>query len=595
MTTSIRRLLAYCLPFLALWFFFAQGPYVHYRLSGENHQSNIGATNLNAHSAPNNFSWESISPTDKLVWTDCYSNQQCARLKVPLDYSRPDDASAAIALIRTPSAVPHDSPSYRGPVLVNPGGPGGSGVDFVASAGPLLSTIIGPEFDIIGFDPRGVARSTPRISFFASRAERQIWSVESAGISSVNSSADALARGWARGIVLGQQAARQDDASLRFMTTDHTARDMLRIVQAHGREKLQYWGFSYGSILGATFAAMFPQHVGRLVIDGVMDAEDYYATKWSKNLFDADKAWMSFIDGCVAAGPSACALHAPTSAEIVAKVDKIYASLRARPIPVRTDNASGLIDWNLVRGVLFSSLYSPYAFFSTGARILADLYQGNGTSLFEILQQQPAFQCACDPSEYQFERLPEALYGLLCNDGERISPEYEDVVAHYERLSETSSWADVWAFLRMPCLDWPDFPKNHFRGPFVANTSFPLLLVGNTMDPVTPLWAAKKMSEGFAGSVVLTQDSPGHCSIASVSLCTFKHIREYFIDGTLPEPGTVCAVDIPLFPPSPAPDTADEEQTQVRFVNALSAADRNLFEAAKELVEMSPIRFPRGI
>ncbi|KAJ6510787.1 hypothetical protein C8R45DRAFT_1088930 [Mycena sanguinolenta] len=506
---------------------------------------------------------------------------------MPITSHRPDDASAAIVLIRTPSAVPHDSSSYRGPVLINPGGPGGSGVDMVAAAGPLLSRIIGPEFDIVGFDPRGVSRSIPRISFFASRAERQIWSVESASIASVNSSADALARGWARGILLGQRAGKQDDGSLRFMTTHHTARDMLRIVQAHGR---------------------------RLVIDGVMDAEDYYATKWSKNLFDADKAWMSFIDGCVAAGPSACALYASTPAEIIAKVDKIYASLRARPIPVRTDNASGLIDWTFVRGVIFGSLLSPYVFFSTEARILEDLYQGDGTSLFEITQH-PASQCACDPSEYQFERLPEALYGVLCNDGERISPDYDDVAGYYERLSETSSWADMWALLRMPCLDWPDFPKTHFQGPFVANTSFPLLLVGNTMDPVTPLWAAKKMSEGFAGSVVLTQDSPGvrlftphvcqsqidHSltSIASVSLCTFKYIREYFLDGTLPEAGTICAVDIPLFPPSPAPDTAfadaDEDQAQVRFVNALSVADRNLFEAAKELVEMSPIQFQRGI
>ncbi|KAJ6510771.1 Alpha/Beta hydrolase protein, partial [Mycena sanguinolenta] len=579
MAASIRRLLAYCLPFLALCFFLQKGPpYASYRFSGENdHRKRLfmGIRALLPYSCLSKHQWPQISPTDELIWTDCSAmrtTESTTRFS-----SRPDDASAAIALIRTPSAVPHDSSSYRGPVLINPGGPGGSGVDMVAAAGALLSRIIGPEFDIVGFDPRGVSRSIPRIS---------------ASIASVNSSADALARGWARGILLGQRAGKQDDGSLRFMTTDHTARDMLRIVQAHGREKLQYWGFSYGSVLGATFAAMFPQHVGRLVIDGVMDAEDYYATKWSKNLFDADKAWMSFIDidGCVAAGPSACALYASTSAEIIAKVDKIYASLRTCPIPVRTNNASGLIDWTFVRGVIFGSLLSPYAFFSTEARILEDLYQGDGTSLFEITQH-PASQCACDPSEYQFERLPEALYGVLCNDGERISPDYDDVAGHYERLSETSSWADMWALLRMPCLCVPSRP-------FVANTSFPLLLVGNTMDPVTPLWAAKKMSEGFAGSVVLTQDSPGHCSIASVSLCTFKYIREYFLDGTLPESGTVCAVDIPLFPPSPAPGTAfadaDEDQAQARFVNALSVADRNLFEAAKELVGIVSYPVPKG-
>ncbi|KAJ6510772.1 TAP-like protein-domain-containing protein [Mycena sanguinolenta] len=520
---------------------------------------------------------------------DCYSDRQCARLKVPLDYTQPDGSSAAIAMVRVHSAVPHNSPSYRGPVLINPGGPGGSGVGMIARAGPLLSTIIGPEFDIIGFDPRGVGRSTPRISFFASRAEREIWSVGDAALESMNSSADALARAWARGIVIGQLAGERDDGSLRFMTTDHTARDMLKIVQAHGRKKLQYWGFSYGNALGATFAAMFPQNVGRLVIDGVLDAEDYYAAKLFSSLIDTDKVWMAFINGCVAAGPNACALFAPTAAEIIEKVDKIYASVRARPIPVRTGASFGLVDRTTVRSAIFTSLYSPHTHFSTMARALADLDEGNGTTLFKIFER-PAFECACDPAQYQFEPLLEATFGILCNDGDRVSPEYEDVVADYQNLRDTSSWADVWGRLRMPCLAWPDFPKDRFQGPFVANTSFPLLLVGNTLDPVTPLWAAKKMSQGFAGSIVLTQDSPGHCSISSVSLCTVKYIRQYFIDGTLHEPGTVCPVDIPLFPHSP--EFADED---AQASPSVFMADRNLFEAAKKLAEMSLIRSPMWI
>ncbi|KAJ7204027.1 TAP-like protein-domain-containing protein [Mycena haematopus] len=587
----LRRLLVCCLPFVAVWFLFsAESPYAKYKLQGES-QSDIGATNIlpAAHRAKDNFSWESISPTEELIWTDCYSNQHCARLKVPLDYAHPDGASAAIAIIRTPAAVPHDSPRYRGPVLINPGGPGGSGVDMVAKGGSLLSTIVGPEFDIVGFDPRGVGRSIPRISFFSSRAERQIWLVDDARIGSMNSSADALARAWARGMLAGKLAGEQDDGSLRFMNTDHTARDMLKIVQAHGREKLQYWGFSYGSVLGATFAAMFPQHVDRLVIDGVVDSENYFATKWSNNLIDTDKVWMAFVHGCVAAGPSECALFAPSTTELLEKVDQIYASVRARPIPVRTNTSFGLVDWNLVRSTIFTTLYSPYAMFPRLASALADLSEGNGTAMFKLFEQ-PTFECSCDPSQYLFESLREATAGIICNDGKRISPEFEDVVAHYHNLSEASSWADVWGPLRMPCLAWPEFPKNHFQGPFVANTSFPLLLVGNTADPVTPLWAAKKMSQGFTGSVVLTQDSPGHCSISGVSLCTFKYIRQYFLEGTLPAPGTVCSVDVPLFP---SPDFAADDEVQASF--ALNAEVRNLFEAARELAKTPLIRFPTGI
>ncbi|KAF7346759.1 Abhydrolase-4 domain-containing protein [Mycena sanguinolenta] len=595
-----NRPLACCFAFLVFWFLLSGSEkwrtYVKYRSQrlGET-QPRMGA--IDVHRAKDDFSWESISPTEELIWNDCYSDRQCARLKVPLDYTQPDGASAAIAMIRVHSVVPHNSPSYRGPVLINPGGPGGSGVDMIAWAGPMLSTIIGPEFDIIGFDPRGVGRSTPRISFFASRAEREVWSVQDVTLGSVNSSADALARTWARGIVVGQLAGARDDGSLRFMNTDHTARDMLKIVQAHGRDKLQYWGFSYGSALGATFAAMFPQNVGRLVIDGVLDSENYFAGKWSNNLIDTDKVWMAFINGCIAAGPKACALFAPTVAEIIEKVDKIYAAVRARPIPVRTDTSFGLVDWTTVRGAIFLSFYSPYSQFSTMARALADLYEGNGTTLFKIYER-PAFKCACDPAQYQFEHLSEAVYGLLCNDAKRIPAKYEDVLEHYQRLRETSSWADVWEPIRMPCLAWPDFPKDYFRGPFVANTSFPLLLVGNTLDPVTPLWAAKKMSQGFAGSVVLTQDSPGilHSScLSTVPSLVFPSARlntSVNISSTVRFPSQVLYV-LSTYRSFPPPESVGDADRQTNF--AVSAADRNLFEAAKKLAEMAFIRFPMGI
>ncbi|KAJ6544306.1 TAP-like protein-domain-containing protein [Mycena capillaripes] len=540
--------------------------------------------------AKDEFSWESIVPTEELIWKDCYAGNQCARLKVPLDYAHPNDASAAIAMVRVHSSVPHDSPNYRGPVLINPGGPGGSGVDTVLKRGSLLSAIIGPEFDVVGFDPRGISRSTPRVSFFESRAEREIWSSYGEKVA-MSASTDALSRTWARKILEGELAQERDDGSLPFIHTDHTARDMLRIVQAHSFEKLQYWGFSYGSVLGATFASMFPDNVGRLVIDGVADSENYFATEWSNNLLDADNVWMSFVRGCVAAGPKGCAFFAPTATELQENVDKIYASLRARPVPVRTNTSFGVVDYSLLRFTIFQSLYSPFAQFPKLAEALADLSVGNGTALFKM-SEAPPFLCGCDPSEYRFESVREAEYAVLCNDGKRISREYKDILAHYQNMSETSEWADMWEPIRMACMAWPDFPKTNFQGPFVANTSFPILLVGNTADPVTPLWAAKKMSKGFAGSVVLTQDSAGHCSISAPSLCTQNHIRQYFLKGTLPEPGTVCAVNGSPFPTDEVEAVGD---AHAQAVLSLSTEDRNLLEAVRELAMTFDIRFPAGL
>ncbi|KAJ7174376.1 TAP-like protein-domain-containing protein [Mycena filopes] len=570
---GLTALALQCALSVAIWIcFLSETPYP--RLKTHRQASRTAEGN----SLKDGFSWETIIPSEKLIWTHCYSGHQCARLKVPLDYSNPEVASAAIAMIRIHSVVSHDSVEYRGPILINPGGPGISGVDLIARKGSTISTIVGPEFDIIGFDPRGIGRSTPGVSFYKSRIEREVWgSAIESKVPSINASVDTLARLWARAIVDGNLAAEHDDGSLRFINTDHTARDMLRIVQAHGRDKLQYWGFSYGTILGATFASMFPDNVGRLVIDGVADVENYYATEWSNNLLDADKAWTYFIDGCVTAGPKGCAFFAPTAVEILQNIENIYASLRARPIPVRTNLSYGLVDYSLLRHTIFEALYAPYNMFPILAQALADLSVGNGTTLFKIWEK-PAFECACEPSDYGFASVWESESAVLCNDGARMTQDYEGVLAHYEAMSKTSSFADLWEPIRMACLAWPEFPKTTFRGPFIANTSFPILLIGNTADPVTPLSAAKKMSQGFTGSIVLTQDSVGHCSISGPSICTQKYVREYFLNGTLPEPGTVCPV-IGLPFPADEWDSSVDEQALL----SLSVADRNLLEAVREM------------
>ncbi|KAJ7240020.1 Alpha/Beta hydrolase protein, partial [Mycena rebaudengoi] len=535
-----------------------------------------------------NLLWETnrLSPPKSSFGRVATNNRHCARLKVPLDYASPVASSAAIAMVRHHSAVPHNSSRYRGPILINPGGPGGSGVDIVVRAGARLATIVGPEFDIIGFDPRGIGRSTPRVSSFETRVERKIWEAKDPRKRSLNSSDGALWRVYARALIDGQLAGERDDGSLRYINTDHTARDMLRIVQAHGRDKLQYWGFSYGSILGVTFASMFPDNVERLIIDGVGDAESYFATEWSYNIMDTEKTWESFVDGCVAAGPDTCAFYAPTADALMEKVNRIYDSIRLRPIPVRTNTSYGLVDYSLLRNVIFDSLFSPYATFVPLARALADLNEGNGTALFSMAET-PSFKCECDSLEYSFDLNPEAETAVLCNDGKQIPSTYEDAEKHYLEMSKTSSWADVWASI--PMGSWPKFPKNHFQGPFVANTSFPLLIIGNTADPAAPLWAARKMAKGFAGSIVLTQDSAGHCSISVPSLCTQKYIRQYFFEGVLPDPDTVCSV---IGTPFDVDELKAAADTQI--VLGLSADDHNLLDVLQDLARTYSVRGLRG-
>ncbi|KDR74350.1 hypothetical protein GALMADRAFT_141400 [Galerina marginata CBS 339.88] len=536
--------------------------------------------------------WDQIPPSKKLVWQNCAAGRQCARLTVPLNHSNPEGDDAVIALVRVPSAFSKDPQRYRGPILINPGGPGGSGVDMVLGpTGNSLSTIVGPQFDVVGFDPRGIGRSTPRISFFKTDAERALWDFAAGAV--VNNSDEGVARTWARGQVIGQLAAGTDDGYLKHMNTDQTARDMLSIVEAHGRSKLQFWGFSYGTILGATFASMFPDKIERMVIDGVADAEDYYSDRFSTSLIDTDKVLNSFFTGCFEAGPEICQFWAPSADDIQKNLTTLFESVRSRPVPVKFGSTYGILDYSKLRVTVFQSLYAPFRMFPILAQGLAELAAGDGNTLFSLFRAPP-FECACDQKAPTFGIVEDASLALLCNDGEVVPSDLSSAEEHLERMMKVSQWGEVWSAIRINCAGWPKLPKARFRGPFEAKTSHPILLIGNTADPVTPLWAAKNMSRGFEGSVVLQQNSSGHCSVSAPSVCTQLYVRKYFEDGTLPPAGTVCEVVGKPFPDSVSTLSSGTTtgNDQAVFMSSMTAEERELYAAVLELTQTLMVHFP---
>jgi len=434
-------------------------------LSGKPFVSYIpGTTSINLFGRPfqgDPFPWETVKPRKELRWQKCYVGRQCARLIVPLNYSDPDGQDAVIAVIRKPAIIPPNSGFYRGPVIFNPGGPGGSGVDLLREPNSgFFSMILGPQFDILSFDPRGIARSTPRVSFFKTDVERELWNSD---LRVVNSSVEGIARTWARSKVVGQLAAEQDYGYLRHINTDQTARDMLSIVEAHGQSKIQYWGFSYGSVLGATFASMFPDKIERMVIDGVVDSEDYYGTLWSNNLLDTDKVMESFYTGCADAGPNGCPFWAASPGDIKRNLTVLYESLRSRPLPVKAAASYGIFDYSLLRFTVFISLYFPYAFFRDLARGLAELAAGNPQMIFERVKPPP-FECPCNAPERAFASVPDSSVAVICNDGVDVPSDLKATEEYFETMIKTSSWYEIWASIRMNCIGWPKFPKAHFRG-----------------------------------------------------------------------------------------------------------------------------------
>ncbi|KAH9483235.1 Carboxylesterase A [Psilocybe cubensis] len=373
-------------------------------------------------------------------------------VNVPLDYSNPDGEEAIIALARKPAAVPRDSKSYRGPILLNPGGPGGSGVGLImGQGGDLLRTIVGPEFDLVGFDPRGIARSTPRISFFKTDIERHLFNYASSFL--VNNSDEGIHRTLARAKLVGQLAAESDSGYLRHMNTDHTVRDMLRIVEAHGRSKIQYWGFSY---------------VGPPELQCTAD-------RFLTITLDTDKVLDGFFTECAQAGPDNCQFWAPTATHIRRNLTSIFESIRYRPISVKTDSTYGLLDYSKLKQTIFATLYNPYVFFPSLAKALAELVTGNGSTLYTLIPDSIVPECQCDP-ELSYTSDTDASIAIICNDGEEILEDIDALENHLESSMKISQWGDVMAGFRLNC-------------PFKGKTSHPMLIIGNTADPVTPLWS----------------------------------------------------------------------------------------------------------
>ncbi|KAF4602732.1 hypothetical protein EYR40_005949 [Pleurotus pulmonarius] len=468
----------------------------------------------------------------------------------------------------SPSSLPTSSlPSplagtddYKGPILFNPGGPGGSGVQMIADGGAAFSELLGANFDIVSFDPRGVGLSIPRVSFFDTEAQRQFFG----SFDVVNATSDGLARIWARAQITGALAARHNQHNiLEHFNTENTARDMLKIVEAHGQRNIQYWGFSYGTVLGATFASLFPGRIDRLVLDGVVDAEDYYATLWSKNLLDADKTLQIFFDDCFEAGPDVCPFYEPSPQAISRKLDDLTRAIFLRPVPVVTDISYGLVDYARLRMSIFQSLWSPYAFFPQLAQGLADLINGNGTTLYQIMEQ-PLFDCSCGtPTPPTI--IADGGIAISCTDGE-----------------EGHSWATLVTLYSGS--ETPQTQLHRLQGKDVLEIRDTVLL------NVFPSSRARKMAQGFPGSVVLAQDSPGHCSIAAPSVCTAKFIRAYFMNGTLPNEGVVCPVDVPIFLEQSL-GTRDHTMRRAVGVN-LGGKDEDIVQAIAHLRESFRVPLP---
>jgi pimeloyl-ACP methyl ester carboxylesterase len=461
----------------------------------------------------------SSSPVEagSIVWTDCGGGFQCGKVQVPIDYSHPEAGSIGIALDRKLAT----DPAHRiSSLLINPGGPGDSGVQFLRDDLSAL-TDLNQRFDLIGFDPRGVGLSSPVVCL--NDAQKDAFNELDGVLDDPQEKQDVIqaSKDFAAACL------RNNAKILPFVDTTNAAKDMDSIRAAIGDSQLTYLGYSYGTFLGQMYAHLFPTHVRALVFDGVVDPSVSASDMLLAQLNGFERNYEAFLADCASRKGTATPCAYAKSGDPATKLNALLQRLDARPMVVGTRTLTrGLALTGVISGLYYQAFWQ---YLDLG---LASADQGDGRLLIAL-----ADQLSQRNSDGTYSNLTDAIEAVDCLD----NPVPTDI-SYYDQLGP--SFAKVSPLLgpalqynNLICAYWPLKPTR-VPGPLTADGAPPILVVGGTNDPVTPYAWAQSVNKQLAGSVLLTRSGNGHTS--GDNPCASAAENAYLINLTLPAAGTIC-------------------------------------------------------
>ena len=438
-------------------------------------------------------------PGPGVAWTECGGGLECATVAVPIDHDDPAGPTTEVALVRVPAT---DSAQRIGSLFVNPGGPGGSGIDMV-EGGFRFDDETMARFDLVGFDPRGIGRSDP----LACEADLTTGPLPDPDPDSAEERQDLDEPARA----MADRCAQAEGARLAHLHSSAVARDLDVLRAAVGDEVLNYYGFSYGTLIGLRYLELFPERAGRVVLDGVVDPTATLPELLAQQAAAFERVFTGEMARACAASP-AC-----PEGGLVAAYDEVRGRLEERTVgevgPAELATAAVMATYDPgLWDALFRALAAALAGDVSGLESLSDLYYGSTS--FAVYA---AVSCTDTP-------LPTGSEGwdALAAETAAISPRFGAAAVNELRV----------------CAHWP-VAAQQAPGPIRAEGSDPVLVIGTTGDAATPLENAVAVAEQLASGHLLTHVGEGHAAYGT-SACVADVVNGFLVHGRVPAEGARC-------------------------------------------------------
>ena len=443
---------------------------------------------------------------------------ECARIQVPLDYARRTGAMISIALLRIHYA---DQPQRIGSLLVNPGGPGASGVNLAVELAGALSTDVLQHFDIVGFDPRGVGLSAP-VKCMSTAQEDQLLALDT----DVRTAAGLRAAKQVSAGFAASCNAKYRTTIAHYDTVD-TARDMDRIRAALGDATMNYLGFSYGTQLGAVYAHLFPKAIRAAALDGPVDPKLDDLVSWiTAQVGGFERAFDQFAADCITHDP--CRQLGDARQAVYAIRDRAATD----PIPSSDPHDRRRATASLVLLGVLQALYSRDYWPRLGTALLA-ARRGDAKGLLAL-----ADEYADRDESGQYANSLDVYFTVTCNDL-ATDPDDATIQAMGRAWAKQYPMFGLWQAAGLTqCSGWQK--QRTPIPPETAAGSSPILVVGNLHDPATPYAGAVNLTKELGRASLLSWNGEGHTSYLEGSTCVDRAVNAYLINKTLPTPNTTC-------------------------------------------------------